>query len=55
MFSNLGVDFDYKSKLREEKWVKELSKTIIGIYLKLVKSNRLISFEEDWAAKVTAR
>lgn len=45
---NLGEDFDYRSKLREEAWVKNLSKEIVGSYLKLVKRGRIDSFEIDW-------
>jgi len=45
---NLGEDFDYRSKLRDEAWVKNLSKEIVGSYLKLVKRGRIDSFELDW-------
>ncbi len=51
----LGADFDYKSKLRDEVWVKGLAREIIGTYLKLVKSDRLISFTKEWNQKVASR
>lgn len=48
---SLGVDFDYKSKLRDEQWVNNLSKAIVGTYLKLVSSGRSSSFTEEWNKK----
>jgi hypothetical protein len=51
----LGADFDYKSKLRDEVWVKGLAREIIGTYLKLVKSDRLNSFTKEWNLKVASR
>ena len=46
--NDLGEDFDYKSKLRDETWVKKLSKTIVSNYLKLVNRKRISSFEMEW-------
>jgi hypothetical protein len=51
----LGAEFDYKSKLRDELWVKGIAREIIGTYLKLVKSERLISFTKEWHQKVASR
>lgn len=51
----LGENFDYKSKLRDESWVNGLSKSIVGTYLKLVKSHRLNSFTNEWADKLALR
>lgn len=51
----LGADFDYKSKLRDDTWVKGLAREIIGTYLKLVKSDRLNSFTKEWHLKVASR
>lgn len=45
---SLGADFDYRSRLREESWVKKLSQEIVGSYLKLVNRGRINSFEADW-------
>ncbi len=44
----LGDDFDYRSKLRDESWVKELAKKVSTIYLKTVKRDRIESFEKQW-------
>jgi hypothetical protein len=46
--NDLGEDFDYKSKLRDDIWVKELSRKIVSNYLKLVKRDRIDSFEVEW-------
>lgn len=52
---NLGEDFDYKSKLRDESWIKKLSQDIVGSYLKQVNRKRIDSFEDEWTKKVTSR
>ena len=46
--NDLGEDFDYKSKLRDDSWVKELSRKIVSNYLKLVNRNRIDSFKDEW-------
>ncbi|RYU90928.1 abortive phage infection protein [Mucilaginibacter terrigena] len=51
----LSEDFDYKSRLRDENWVNNLSKNIVGAYLKLVKSGRLGSFSKEWSEKTLNR
>ncbi len=43
-----GEDFDYRGRLREEKWVRELSGKVTGTYLKLVSRGRLPSFAAEW-------
>lgn len=48
---NLGEDFDYKSRLRDESWVKKLSQEIVSSYLKQVSRNRIDSFEIEWNKK----
>ena len=40
----LGKDFDYRGKLREEKWCKELAYEIAATHLKLVARGRMESF-----------
>jgi hypothetical protein len=52
---NLGDDFDYKSKLRDENWIKKLSQEIVSSYLKQVARNRIDSFENEWNKKVSNR
>ena len=46
--NDLDEEFDYKSNLRNESWVKKLSKAISGSYLKQVKRNRSPSFKDEW-------
>ena len=46
-----GADFDYRDKMREEKFVKELGKKIIGSYRKLVNRDRIKAFGQHWVAK----
>ena len=52
---NLGDDFDYKSKLRDETWIKKLSQEIVGSYLKQVSRNRIESFENEWNTRIASR
>jgi len=46
--ANLGDDFDYKSRLRDEVWIKKLSQEIVSSYLKQVSRDRIDSFESEW-------
>jgi hypothetical protein len=52
---NLGEDFDYKSKLRDEVWIKKLSQEIVSSYLKQVSRQRIDSFETEWTKMVANR
>lgn len=52
---NLGDDFDYKSKLRDETWIKKLSQEIVGSYLKQVNRKRIESFESEWNTRISSR
>lgn len=45
---NLGEDFDYKSRLREETWIKRISLEIVNAYLKQVSRARIDSFAVEW-------
>lgn len=49
---SLGEDFDYKSRLRDEVWIKNLSKDIVSSYLKQVSRKRIESFEDDWNSRL---
>ncbi len=49
---NLGADFDYKSKLRDDSWVKKVSQDVVSSYLKLVNRNRIDSFDADWKKRM---
>ena len=44
----LGDDFDYRGKLRDESWVKELKKAVVTSYQKSVARDRITSFEKEW-------
>lgn len=46
-------DFDYRGRLRDADWVKEISKKIVTDYLKLVVRRRINSFQQDWETKRT--
>lgn len=46
--NDLGDDFDYKSKLRDDTWVKELNRNITTNYQKQVLRNRVPSFKQEW-------
>jgi GAF domain-containing protein len=44
----LGDDFDYRGKLRDEAWVKDLAHRLVGDYRKLVSRGRIDSFAEEF-------
>ncbi|WP_418637287.1 AIPR family protein [Winogradskyella sp.] len=44
---DLAEDFDYKSSLRNDEWVKKLSRNIVSNYLKQIKRKRIPSFNEE--------
>jgi len=46
-----GEDFDYRGKLRDSKWVKDLSNKVVNSFLKLVERKRVTSFKEEWEKK----
>lgn len=48
-----GENFDYRGKLRDSKWVKELSNNVVNNFLKLVERKRIPSFKEEWEKKIT--
>ena len=45
---NFGEDFDYRGRLREEGWVKEMTRKLVTEYRKGVDRGRIPSFSEDW-------
>ena len=51
----LGPDFDYRGKLRDPDWVKNLSKDVVSSYLKLVQRDRIPSFESEWRNRTKLR
>ena len=46
--NDLGEDFDYRGRLRDEEWVKDLTRTLVTAHLKQVQRKRIPSFQEDW-------
>jgi hypothetical protein len=44
----LGEDFDYRDKVRDEEWVKELSTKILSLRIKLVRQGRMKSIKQLW-------
>jgi hypothetical protein len=44
---DLAEDFDYKSSLRNDEWVKRLSRNIVSNYLKQITRKRIPSFKEE--------
>jgi hypothetical protein len=49
--NDLGDDFDYRDKLRDQNWVKELRRELVTDYRKQVSRGRIESFSAEWAAK----
>lgn len=45
-----GKDFDYRDKLRDEDWIKQMRRTIVTLYQKLVGRGTIKSFGEEWDA-----
>ena len=43
-----GDEFDYRGKLRDAGWVRELSGEVVKTYVKMVQRERLESFESEW-------
>jgi len=43
-----GEDFDYRDKMRDEKWVKDLTKTIVTDHAKLIRRGKIQTFSEEW-------
>jgi hypothetical protein len=52
--AQLGEEFDYRGKLRDEVWVKELAHKIVAEYSKLVARKRINSFGEDFNEAISA-
>ncbi len=46
--AGVGQDFDYRGKLREQKWVDDLNKVVVGDHLKMVARKKIPAFKEDW-------
>ncbi len=44
-----GDDFDYRGRLRDSEWVKNLTKTVVGTYQKMVRRGRVPSLDSEWS------
>lgn len=44
----LGDDFDYRDKLRDNEWVRNLARAVVSNYLKLVQRGRIQSLKAEW-------
>ena len=45
---DVGEDFDYRDKLRDEKWVNNLSKNVVRDHMILIRRNKIQSFKDEW-------
>jgi hypothetical protein len=48
-----GENFYYRDRLRDPRWVGEISRRVVADYSKLVQRGRISSFKDEWAAKGT--
>ncbi len=46
-----GTDFDYRGKLRDSEWVKQLAKKLVSERQKLVARGRIPSFRIEWETR----
>jgi hypothetical protein len=46
-----GENFYYRDRLRDPKWVGEISRRVVADYSKLVQRGRISSFKDEWAAR----
>jgi hypothetical protein len=51
--NDLGEEFDYKSSLRDEKWVKDLNRSIASNYQKQINRDRIPSFKKEWLKAIS--
>ena len=49
---NFSEDFDYRGRLREEEWMKEMTRRLVTEYQKEVDRGKTLSLSEDWNSKV---
>ncbi len=52
---DLNEDFDYKSSLRNDEWVKNLKRDIVTSYLKQIMRKRIPCFSEEWENAVSEK
>ena len=53
--AQLGDEFDYRGKLRDEVWVKDVAHRIVAEHNKLVARNRINSFGRDFKEAISSK
>jgi hypothetical protein len=48
--ADVGEDFDYRDRLRNQKWVTDIRRTLVSEYQKQVRRRRITSISDKWAA-----
>jgi hypothetical protein len=51
--NDLGADFDYRDKLRDQAWVRELRRELVTDYRKQISRGRITAFSAEWAANTS--
>ena len=46
-----GDDFDYRDKLRDSDWVKNITRTIVKDHIKQINRGRVNSLQDEWDAR----
>jgi hypothetical protein len=47
--ADVGEDFDYRDRLRDQKWVTDIRRTLVSEYQKQVRRRRIASITNEWA------
>jgi len=47
--ADVGEDFDYRDRLRDQKWVTDIRRTLVSEYQKQVRRRRIASISNEWA------
>jgi hypothetical protein len=50
--NDLGADFDYRDKLRDQAWVRELRRALVTDYKRQVVRKRIEPFSQEWAERM---
>lgn len=45
---DVSADFDFRDKLRDEKWVKEKSMSAVVVYRKMINHKKINTFKQEW-------
>jgi hypothetical protein len=47
--ADVGEDFDYRDRLRDQKWVTDMRRTLVSDYQKQVARDRIASISDEWS------